>query len=302
MIVVFGSVNVDFVTRVPRIPSPGETVLGPGYDVIPGGKGANQALAAARAGARVALAGAVGQDPFAGIGLSLLEAEGVDLSRTARVDAPTGAAFISVDDAIGENAIVVAAGANNRVSASQLEGMALGPSDTLLLQREVPDGEAAKAAAIAKAAGARVVLNAAPAGAIPHDMLGALDVLIVNEHEVIVVGEALGIGGEPDDVARGIDARHGIATVVTLGGEGVLGWTGGVRRHVPALSITPVDTTAAGDAFCGAFSAALDAGYGFTMALARGAAAGSLACTIRGAQPSLPRREAIDEATAGFAA
>jgi ribokinase len=302
MIVVFGSVNVDFVTRVPNIPSPGETVLGPGYDVIPGGKGANQALAAARAGARVALVAAVGQDPFAAIGLSLLETEGVDLTRTARVEAPTGAAFISVDDARGENAIVVASGANTHVRATQLEAVEIGASDILLLQREVPDAEAAKAAAIAKSAGARVVLNAAPAGAIPHELLGALDVLIVNEHEVITVGEALGIGGEPDDVARGIDAKHGIATVVTLGAEGVIGWTGGVRRHVPALSITPVDTTAAGDAFCGAFAAALDAGYGFTMALARGAAAGSLACTIRGAQPSLPRREAIDEATAGFAA
>jgi ribokinase len=134
MIVVFGSVNLDLVTRVTKIPAPGETVLGPSYDVVPGGKGANQALAARRAGARVMLVAAVGQDAFAATALSLLAADGVDLSAVARLEAPTGAAFIAVD-AHAENAIVVASGANAHAKASQLEGVSFGASDILLLQR-----------------------------------------------------------------------------------------------------------------------------------------------------------------------
>jgi ribokinase len=301
VIVVFGSVNVDFVTRVPRIPRPGETVLGPGYAVIPGGKGANQALAARRAGAAVVMAGAVGRDPFADIGLSMLVRDGVDCARVARVEAPTGAAFISVDEA-GENAIVVASGANAAASAGTLDGLALSARDTLLLQREVPEAQAERAARLARAAGARVVLNAAPAGAVSPALLEALDVLVVNEHEVAVVGASLGIAGEAGDIAQAIDARHGVATVVTLGAAGAVGWTGGVRRVVPALPVSVVDTTAAGDTFCGAFAAALDGGFGFTLALARAAAAGSLACTVAGAQTSIPWRDAIDAAVAGFQA
>ena len=301
MIVVFGSINVDFVTRVARIPRPGETSLGPGYAVIPGGKGANQALAARRAGAPVILAGAVGRDPFAEIGLSMLLKDGVDCTRVLRSDAPTGAAFISVDDA-GENAIVVAAGANAAASADSLAGLSFTDRDTLLLQREVPEAEAARAARLAKAGGARVILNAAPAGAVAADLLDALDVLVVNEHEAGVVGGALGFTGAPEHIARLIDERFGVATVVTLGSEGAVGWTGGVRRSVPATPVKVVDTTAAGDTFCGAFAAALDGGYGFTLALARAAAAGSLACTVAGAQPSIPWRDAIDTASAGFQA
>jgi ribokinase len=129
-----------------------------------------------------------------------------------------------------------------------------------------------------------------------------LDVLVVNEHEAEVVGAALGLSGPPDDIARELDALHGVATIVTLGGDGVTGWTGGVRRTAPALSITPVDTTAAGDCFCGAFAAALDQGFGFTSALARGAVAGSLACLKPGAQVSLPHKAEIDEAAARFQA
>lgn len=294
MIVVFGSLNVDLVTPVERLPGAGETVIGPAYALHPGGKGANQALAARRAGAEVVLVGAVGRDAFAEIALSLLAADGVDLSHVARVEAPTGAAFIAVD-AAGSNQIVVAAGANALAGAEALAGMTLGEGDILLLQREVPEAECLAAARLMKQAGGRVVLNLAPAGPPEEDLLACLDVLVVNEHEALMLAESLGWPErEPDDIARRCDTERRIACIVTLGAEGVIGWHGGVRRRLAAPVVAVVDTVAAGDSFTGAFAAALSAGYGFSGALQRGLAAGSLACTIAGAQPSVPRREAIE--------
>jgi ribokinase len=298
MIVVFGSVNVDFVTRVPAIPRPGETVLGPAYAVIPGGKGANQALAAARAGSIVTLAAAVGQDAFADIALALLARDGVDLSRVRRVSLPTGAAFIGVDDR-GENAITVAQGANGALCADALAGLRLGPNDLLLLQREAPEAQSLAAARLARAQGARVALNSAPAGPVSLDLMESLDVLIANEHEAVLVAQALGIAATtPEDAARDLARRFNLAVIVTLGADGVIGWHAGERHAVPALAVTPIDTTAAGDAFCGGFAAALDQGLAFPTALALGVCTGSLACTRPGAQPSLPSRAEIDSAMA----
>lgn len=295
MITVFGSLNVDLVTPVERLPSAGETVMGPNYALHPGGKGANQALAARRAGADVVLVGAVGHDGFAEIALSLLAEAGVDLSRIERVAAPTGAAFIAVD-ADGANQIVVAAGANAAARAEAIGKLPPGERNILLLQREVPEAECIAAARLTSQAGGRVVLNLAPAGAPDPALLACLDILVVNEHEALVLAQALGwLEREPDAIARRVDAERGIACVVTLGGEGVVGWHGGVRRRLPAPSVTVVDTVAAGDSFVGAFAAALDAGYGFSGALQRGLAAGSLACTKAGAQPSVPRQAEIEE-------
>ncbi|WP_439495479.1 ribokinase [Bosea sp. (in: a-proteobacteria)] len=300
MITVFGSLNVDLVTAVERLPGAGETVIGPAYALHPGGKGANQALAARRAGAEVALIGAVGRDAFAEIALSLLAADGVDLAGVARVDAPTGAAFIAVD-AAGANQIVVAAGANALASAQALSAMALGKRDVLLLQREVPEAECIAAARLVRKAGGRVILNLAPAGVPAAELLDNLDILIVNEHEAAVLAGALGWGElVPDALAQRVDAERGVACIVTLGADGVVGWHGGVRRRLEAPEVEVVDTVAAGDSFVGAFAAALDAGYGFSSALQRGLAAGSLACTVVGAQPSVPRRAEI-EALAGHA-
>jgi ribokinase len=300
MITVFGSLNVDLVTAVERLPGAGETVIGPAYALHPGGKGANQALAARRAGAEVALIGAVGRDAFAEIALSLLAADGVDLAGVARVDAPTGAAFIAVD-AAGANQIVVAAGANALASAQALSAMALGKRDVLLLQREVPEAECIAAARLVRKAGGRVILNLAPAGVPAAELLDNLDILIVNEHEAAVLAGALGWGElVPDALAQRVDAERGVACIVTLGADGVVGWHGGVRRRLEAPEVEVVDTVAAGDSFVGAFAAALDAGYGFSSALQRGLAAGSLACTVVGAQPSVPRRAEI-EALAGRA-
>lgn len=298
MITVFGSLNVDLVTPVERLPGAGETVLGPGYALHPGGKGANQALAARRAGAQVTMVGAVGCDGFAEIALGLLAADGVDLAHVARVEAPTGAAFIAVDSA-GSNQIVVAAGANALARADAVEAQKPSEGDLLLLQREVPEDECLRAARVMRAGGGRVILNLAPAGEPDPDLLALTDILIVNEHEALILARSLGWAEtEPDAIAQRIDRERGIACIVTLGAAGALGWHGGVRRRLEAPVVEAIDTVAAGDSFVGAFAAALQAGFGFSGALQRGLAAGSLACTVAGAQPSVPRREAI-EAMAG---
>ena len=293
MIVVFGSINIDLVTHVETIARPGETVLGPSYAVIPGGKGANQALAARRAGAAVALVGAVGRDGFADAALALLAADGVDLSCVARVDAPTGAAFISVD-AAGQNAITVAAGANALAKAAQLERRGIGPGDILLLQRETPDAENLAAARFARANGARVVLNLAPAGPLSLDALACLDMLVMNEHEAAFLGAHLNLpDASPEGVAAALHSSHGLATIVTLGAAGAMGWSDGARHAHAAPKVEVVDTTAAGDSFAGAFACALDGGADFAGALRHGLAAGSLACTKAGAQTSIPHAAGI---------
>jgi ribokinase len=294
MIIVFGSLNIDLVARVPALPKAGETVLGPDYAVVPGGKGANQALAAKRAGADVAMVGAVGRDGFAGTAMEALTAEGVDVTRVARADAPTGAAFIAVD-AEGRNQIVVASGANAYAEAAALDGLDTAAGDILMLQWEVPEGEILAAAQWAKARGMRVMLNRAPAGPVSAELLGLLDVVVVNEHEVLALAEGLGLQtSDPDAIAAALSARFQLAAVVTLGAEGALCWADGIRHVCPALAIDVVDTTAAGDTFCGALAAALDKGRGLETALEFAAAAGSLACTVFGAQTSIPTQADID--------
>jgi ribokinase len=294
VIVVFGSINLDLITRVERIPGPGETTLGGDYATSPGGKGANQALAARRAGAEVAMAGAVGKDAFAGEALALLKADGVDLSAIEAAAAPTGAAFIAVD-AKGENAIVVASGANRLAKAAQLERLPIGRRDILVLQRETPPVEVEAAASYAKSKGARVVLNLAPAGPPSEGLLKALDVLIANEHEALTLGETLKLSARgPEEVAAYLDRSLGLAAIVTLGPAGAVGYSKGVRFAAPAPAVTVVDTTGAGDTFVGAFAAALDRGLSFEAAMKRGLAAGSLACTKPGAQPSMPYAAEIE--------
>jgi ribokinase len=294
MIVVFGSINLDIVTRVERIPGPGETALGGDYATSPGGKGANQALAARRAGAKVALVGAIGRDEFAGQALALIKADHVDLSATRVVAAPTGAAFIAVDGR-GENAIVVASGANAHASVTQLEAVAIGPDDILVLQRETPDAEVEAAALYARSKGARVILNLAPAGPPSEKLLGALNFLIVNEHEALTLGKALRLlTHEPQQVAAHVDKALGLTTIVTLGPAGAVGYSKGTRIAAPAPQVTVVDTTGAGDTFVGAFAAGLGRGLSIELAMRRGLAAGSLACTKPGAQPSMPYEAEID--------
>jgi len=294
MIVVFGSINIDLVTRA-KIPAPGETTLGGDYVAVPGGKGANQALAARRAGAKVSLVGACGADSFAGLALALINAEGVDLSATRTVAKPTGTAFIVVDPTTGENAIVVASGANAAASADQLEGLPFGDGDLLLLQREVPDAEVEAAALLAKTRGAQVMLNLAPAGEPSEALLGALDYLCVNEHEAVTLGAALKVEAiEPEAIGAALSRRYGFAVIVTLGPAGAAGFADGERVFAPSPKIVALDTTAAGDTFVGAFAAARDRGLSFAEAMKRGAVAGSLACTKPGAQTSMPTAAEIE--------
>jgi ribokinase len=290
MIVVFGSLNVDFVTRVARLPGEGETVAGGDYAVLPGGKGANQALAARRAGAEVVLVGAVGDDAFAPLALAELEKAGVDLSRVRKVVSPTGAAFIAVD-AAGSNQIVVAAGANAQARASDVDLLSA-PSGILLVQRETPEAETLATLRRARARGLRTIVNAAPSAGFPAEMLALADFLIANEHEIADVAETP--EATPEATARALARGGKTAIVLTLGAAGALLALGDRVARAKAPQVRVVDTTGAGDAFCGAFAAALDAGREPEAALAFACVAGSLAGETPGAQAGSPRRAAIE--------
>jgi ribokinase len=296
MITVFGSINVDLVCRVAKSPLPGETVLGSDYRLIPGGKGANQALAARRAGASVRLVGAIGDDDMGKVALSELEAGGVDLASVRRRHGTTGLAIITVDDS-GENTIVVSPGANAAARAADLGPDAFRPGDTLLLQMEVPVAEGRAAAEAARAAGARVILSIAPFSPLAPEDLAPVSVIVVNQHEAADLARHLGLSARGEQATVTALARRLDRTVIaTLGADGAIaaGQEGVVR--VPSLSVTPVDTTGAGDTFCGVLAAYLDEGADLKTAMAKAAVAGSLACLTLGAQPSFPVRAAIEAA------
>ncbi len=283
MIVVFGSINVDLIFPVTHLPAPGETVLGGDYRIAPGGKGANQALAARRAGSSVTMIGAVGRDEFAATALALLRRDGVELGFIAACDRPTGCATIAVDPQ-GENLIAVASGANLAVVASQVPDRLLGSETTLVLQREISTRENATLIERARARGARIVLSLAPAGRIDPARVSDIDIIIANEGEAA----ALGI-----DVAR--EPRQ--ALVVTRGAAGAITYLPeGGHIVVPSLPITPVDTTGAGDTFAGVLAAGLDQGLALDAALRRASAAAALTCLAVGAQSAMPDRAAIDAA------
>ncbi len=298
MIVVFGSINIDLVFRLPTLPAAGETVLGDSYAVVAGGKGANQALAAARDGARVALVGAVGDDGFTAPALAELTAAGVDLTRVARAAAPTGCAAIAVD-ARGANLILVASGANLQARAAMVPDEWLDRGTTLVVQREVPMAELAALLPRARARGCRVVLNTAPAGPIPAAALEAVDVLVANEGEAAALAAERGIGGAD---AAALAQALGCAVVITRGGDGVEAAAGGTVLCGGALAITPVDTTGAGDCFVGVLAAALDRGATLGPALHRASVAAGLACTRLGAQPAMPTRAETDARLGDLAA
>ena len=288
-VLVFGSANADLVFAVPELPAPGVTVLGDGVRSFPGGKGANQAVAAAKDGATTQFAGCVGRDAFAEVATGALRAAGVDLSRLRVVDQPTGCASICVDRA-GRNQIAVAPGANLMASASQIEDAALHPGVVLLLQMEVPAGEIAVLVRRAKAHGARVVLNLAPPGELALDTLAALDLLVVNEHEAAALAARLGCGGG----AAALRAALGVDVAVTRGEAGAEAATAAGFIAVPAFRVAAVDTTGAGDCFCGVLCAGLDRGLTLGSAMRRASAAAAIACTRHGAAASSPMAAETD--------
>ncbi len=269
-VVVLGSLNVDLVASVERHPGPGETILADGtLERFAGGKGGNQAVAAAAAGAEVTVVAAVGDADAGRAYVERLRARGIDVSSVRTTTAaPTGQAWITVDDD-GENAIVVIPGANGEVGPDALDALAaLGPGDVLLLQLEVPMRTVAAAARLAHGAGARVVLNAAPYAALPHDVAALADPLVVNEHEALQLADS--------------DAQP-TSLLVTFGAAGC-SWDG--RRHdgIPVDGADVVDTTGAGDSFCGALAAALASGADREAAVRAASRAGSDAVRHWGAQ------------------
>ena len=301
MIVVFGSLNADLIMAVKSLPRPGQTVLCPRYRVAPGGKGANQAAAAARAGAKVRMFGKIGADTFGDLVLAALGAAGVDAGGVDRAEDPTGCAVVSVD-AEGENQIVVASGANRKASAAQVPDAALGPEATVVLQSEVPMEENAALIARARRAGARIMLNAAPAGAVPQAALEQLDLLVVNEIEAETLCREAGPAlSDLEGAGRHLAESFGLNAVVTLGGGGARAFGPQGAWSVDALKITPVDTTGAGDAFVGVLAAALDAGHELPDALRRASVGAGLACLAEGAQTGLPDAAAIDRRLADLA-
>ncbi len=293
-ILVFGSINADLVFPVESLPRPGETVIGPSHRVFPGGKGANQAVAAARAGARVRMAGCVGRDGFGAMLRASLAGVGVDISLVRDVGEPTGCAAIGVDRA-GANQIMVSGGANLSLRAADVPKPQLSESTTLLMQMEVTLAENWALARRARERGARVVLNFAPAAAVPLNILELIDVLVVNEGEALAVARQAGESqAEPLAAARWLAGKCRAACVVTLGAAGAVGFgAAGGSWRVGALPVEPVDTTAAGDCFVGWLGARLAAGDDLPVALRWASVAAGVACEGYGAQPSLPGFEAV---------
>ena len=280
MILVAGSANLDFVVQASHIPAPGETVLGRDFKTFPGGKGANQAVASARAGGVAThMLAALGNDAFAQPIEASLSSAGVVLHAIRTQEQPTGTAFICVSDD-AENAITVAPGANGALTPAHLPP--LSGYSHLLLQLETPIATVTAYAQAARSAGVKVVLNAAPAQALPAELLAVTDVLVVNE------GELATIAGAQGSVAQCL-AKVAVPTVVvTLGERGCCARHDGAFHLQNAFPIEPIDTTAAGDTFCGALVAAMSQGLALSAALKNACAASALACTRLGAQSSIP--------------
>lgn len=286
MIVVFGSLNVDFFLKVKAFPKPGETVLTPRSVVRAGGKGANQAAAAAKAGARVEMIGAVGTDATASVALDSLRTAGVDFSGVLRMkDEPTGMAMITVDEK-AENSIVVASGANAALTADAVPDALLTPDTVLVVQLETPVAEVSRVLRRAKEKGATTVLNAAPAAVLDDETLKAADWVIVNETEA----ETL-TGQKEQSFEKAVSElaeKAGGNCILTAGAKGAFLSSGGKTVRAGTLPIRPVDTTGAGDCFVGVFAAMIDAKTPLPDALKAACAGAGLACLKTGAQDAQP--------------
>jgi ribokinase len=289
-VTILGSANLDVVFSVARIPRPGETLIAERADRYPGGKGLNQAVAAARAGATTTFVGALGRDDNGDLLADTMATAGIAGDLVRRESEPTGQAFIVVDGS-GENTIIVASGANATITRlTDEENAAIAASSVLLMQLELPLATIEAAAEFGRGRGVITVLNAAPARELPLAMLENLDYLIVNEHEVCLIG-----GSDDLETASAALARLTTRLVVTLGSNGSVLYDGGVESaRIPARPVTAIDTTGAGDAYCGAFAAAIAEGVEFAAAARFATAAAALSVQSIGAVPSIPMRNAID--------
>jgi ribokinase len=288
--VVLGSANLDVVYRVTAIPRAGETVLTTGESRHPGGKGLNQAVAAARAGTPTAFVACIGNDAAGGELMDVLLEVGIDTATIRRVDAPTGIALITVQDD-GDNAIVVAAGANaTMVSLTEIQRDAVAAAAVLVAQLEVPLEVVVEAARVARRSGTTFVLNVAPARSLDDDVLGLVDVLVANEHE------ATTLTAEPEPMHSAHRLLDRVpAVVVTTGPSGcVVATRGQPDEHVPAAPAEVVDTTGAGDTFTGVLAAGMASGLSVLDATRRAVVAAAISVERDGAVPSIPTREQID--------
>lgn len=292
-VIVLGSINRDLVLRVPHLARPGETVAGSDIAEFPGGKGANQAVAAARMGARVALVGAIGRDGAGQAMRSFLEAENLDLSGLKELaDTPTGMAVIQVDQR-GENCIVVVAGANAKVGGAWPISCLPARGDLIVSQFEIALTSIIAAFRSARAQGARTLLNPAPFQTIPADLAGLVDILVLNESELAA---ALGreLGDSIPEIEAGMRALRAkmanpeLTLIATLGKAGAILLDSAGTNATPGREVAAVDTTGAGDCFVGALAAAITAGYSSREAMARANHAASLSVTRVGAAASMP--------------
>ncbi|MCD6394889.1 MAG: ribokinase [Planctomycetes bacterium] len=297
-IVVVGSSNTDMIIKIDRIPRPGETVIGGRFSTAPGGKGANQAVAAARAGGDVAFIARVGNDMFGSEALKGFAADEINIDHVTKdTTAPSGVASIFVDKN-GENSIAVASGANANLSPADIEAAekTIACADILVMQLETPIETVTAAAMMAHADGVKVILNPAPAQPLTDDLLKTVSILTPNESEAELL---TGIGVENEDGARKAAEAllaKGVATVmVTLGENGVIIATADGVKKVDAFEVDPVDTTAAGDVFNGALAVAIAEGSRLEKAVLFANAAAAMSVTKLGAQPSAPTRHEIDE-------
>ncbi|CAG0977085.1 ribokinase [Anaerolineales bacterium] len=290
-VLVIGSLNADLVVRAPYFPKPGETISGDDLQIIPGGKGANQAVAAARQGASVAMLGRVGSDSFGPFLLDSLKSNHVDVTRVRADGSATGTATIIVDGN-GQNSIVLSAGANGKVSPADVDSASALRPKLILLQLEIPIPTVLYAAQRARQNGSRVILNPAPAKSIPDELISLADFIIPNETELsLLTGMDVKDIPSAEQAAKVLLDRDAKNVIVTLGSKGALLVSDNQTTQVVAYKVNVVDTTAAGDAFIGGFASALLRGLSPEEAVKYANACGALATTKFGAQPSLPTRE-----------
>lgn len=298
MITVFGSINLDLIARVSRIPAPGETVPGTSFTTAAGGKGANQALAAKRAGSMVKLVGAAGSDTMAEQALALLKADGVDLTAVKRLDVQQGIAMIMVGDD-GENIIGIVPGTNGTMTPDDADKAVghLSKGDVLVVQQEIPQAATMRALGLARLNETLSILNTAPFLDTTAAVAGTASIVVANESEfALLAGGA--VGDLPTAMNLWAQSRRQ-TIIVTLGADGALAATPSEIIRVPALPVQPVDTVGAGDTFVGYLAAGLDKGLSLEAAMRRAAAAASLACLKPGAQPAVPTAAEVDKALAG---